>query len=202
MSHTLLLQIAAALLLVVAYISLLRSIIVGQSKEVNGYSFLIWGSLSLCLNLLSNEPSVDVSIWRFTLIMTGFQYLVAVVSIWKRQYAKIKTWEGLSVAIAIIAMTLWYVFRERLGFYPMGFIILADICALVPTLIDLRNAEKINTDYIFSFLLFGVVATGVTFGLEQKNPQSLAYPLFEVCVNFGIMFIAIKKKISLKLVYV
>ncbi len=126
--------------------------------------------------------------------MSLFQYLIGIVSLWKRQYKKINTYEILAVVIAAGTMTLWYILREQVSFISMGCIIVADICAIIPSIIEVKKSEKIGNDFIKSFALFGIVATLVVLGLETKNLQSLAYPVFEVVVNFGIMLFALYRR--------
>lgn len=193
--------ILAAILLIGAYVKLIWGIVQGKEDGINGYSFLIWGGLSYCTNVLAKDPtaSIDVAIQQFTWIMCVFQFIIALVSIMKRQCKKITWYEWLALVVTSISMGLWYFYHDKAKLFPLFLVIVADICALIPSIIELRKAEKVGFDLIVPFLIFGVVAALVAVGLEKKNLQSLAYPLFEVCVSFGLAIYGYRRMKSLSL---
>lgn len=184
--------------MLLGYLSLLNALRKGEEESINAYSFVIWGSLSLCTTLLTTQKDVDPSIKWFTLTMSFFQYLIAWTSFRRRQYKKITKPELASIAIATLAMLLWY-FTQHMGAVALSMVILADFCALIPTIIEIRKAKSIKVAFIAGFVLFGIVASLVLAGLRERNFKSLVYPIFEAFVNYGIAIFALGRKLRFRL---
>ena len=92
-------------------------------------------------------------------------------------------------------MVVWMKTREKDGFLPLFMTILADGFASIPQAVQLysRDASQIGVEFMIGFGLFGLVATLIVISIKKKNIPSLAYPVFEVAINFGMMLFALCK---------
>ncbi|MDF1875546.1 hypothetical protein JHD48_07350 [Sulfurimonas sp. SAG-AH-194-I05] len=192
------LGLVAQFIFAIAILPYIISIFRGTVKP-NQISWFIWSIIGFAFWLIT-PPTADEVTKMMTVIFMVNPSIVFVLTLFKGKSTKPDYLEKFSLSVGILAIFIWYYFKDDSGLLPISLAIFADFCALLPTLrfVFKTPAEEKPLAWIFFFLgsLLAVLA------IEEQSFENVILPLYIAIGSFfaayPLVLYRIKMKIPLK----
>lgn len=170
------LGLIAQLIIVSAIIPYIISIFRGTVKP-NRISWFIWSVVGFAFWLVMPSTADEIT-KMLTVIFMVNPTIVFMLTLFKGESKKPDRLEWFSLFIGIMAIFIWYLYKDNAGLTPLIIAIIADLCALLPTLRFVYKAPKEETP--LAWILFSVGFLISLFAIETYNLENLALPVYMV----------------------
>ncbi len=167
----------------------------------NRVTWAIWTAvgISLWVTTKANPLSDEISI-MFATILAINPTVIFILTLWKGSTEPVKKMEKLAAVVAIIALGLWWQTQDAPGLLPTLLAILADICALVPTIRFVMQSP--DQDRPAAWACFTVGSVLAIAGIQQWNLESLVLPVYmavgSLFVVVPLVFYRVKNRIPVR----
>lgn len=169
-----LLGLLAQLIIVSAIIPYIISIFRGTVKP-NRISWFIWSVVGFAFWLVMPATADEVT-KMLTIIFMVNPTTVFILTLFKGESKKPDTLEWFSLSIGLLAIFIWYLYKDSAGLTPLIIAIIADLCALLPTLRFVYKAPEEETP--LAWILFSMGFFISLFAIETYNLENLALPVY------------------------
>lgn len=189
-------QIVTATSVVPYVLGIIRGVIVP-----NRITWGIWMAVGIALwkTTTANPLSDEISI-MFATILAINPTLIFILTIWKGCSESVKKMEMLAALIAIIALASWWYTKDTPGLFPTFLAILADVCALVPTIRFVLHSP--DQDRPAAWACFTAGSFIALAGIQQWNIESVVLPCYmaigSLFVLIPLVTYRIKKQVPLR----
>ena len=161
-------------------------------------SWIIWSVIGTAL-YFTTQASLEASesTKRFALVLAIIPSTIALVSLWFGRFQKITIYDLVALILATLALIWWWKTKNEPTVLPIALAILADISALIPTVMGVRRYPE--SDKPFPWLCFSFGSILALFGADNLNfatlalpiymaiaPLFVAYPLVQSCLKRGV----------------
>ncbi|NVP17863.1 hypothetical protein HUU51_04055 [Candidatus Gracilibacteria bacterium] len=169
-----------------------------QPKRI---SWFIWSFIGIMFSIVAyNDPKTTLQVFLFSLVLAVFPTLIAIVSIWRGINEKITKYEAIAGLLAFSAILFWNIIPSNSGVLPTLILILADACALIPTLVFVYSFPK--EDKPIAWICFSIGSILTIISLSEFDMENLSLPLYmaigSFLVSFPLLRYRLKQKIPLR----
>lgn len=184
------LVIFGALVSLVGIFSYIKDTLSGKTKP-NRISWLMWSIAPLIATAAALSDGVHWAV--LPVFMSGFgPFLVFIVSFVNKQaYWKLELFDYLCGAFSAVALVLWWVTKDPV--IAIGFAIVSDFSALIPTLLKAWKHPETETVDAFTTGLFSALTSFPA--IIVWTLSSYAFPLYLVFANSLLIFAITRKKL-------
>lgn len=152
----------------------------------NRVTWAIWTVIGITLWFTTwANPNSDHITVMFAFILAFNPTVVFILTFWKGSTKPISNAEKFAILISAIAIMLWLFTMDSPGFFPTFLAILADICALVPTLRFVNQYP--DQDRPTAWMLFMIGSIFAISGIQNWNIESLILPVYMTIGAFLIV---------------
>lgn len=164
-------------------------------------SWFIWAIIGCMFAIVAyNDPKTSIEVFAFSIVLAVFPTLIAILSIWKGITKSITKYELIALVFAIFAITLWWMNSDNSGIISTLILIVADACALIPTLIFVYSTPK--EDKPIAWICFASGSIITLMSLSEYNIENIALPTYmaigSLMVAFPLIKYRVKNKINFK----
>ena len=154
-------------------------------NKPNLVSWAIWALIGWALFLVTQDnPRADTMTKIFAFILALSPTLVAVVALEKGAIERVGVMEVISAIIALVALGTWWQMKDNQGVLPVMIAIIADACALIPTLrFVFRTPQE---DRPMPWLAFSTGSLLTLVSIEQWNAESWLLPTYMMFGSFAV----------------
>ena len=131
--------------------------------------------VGISLWITTKENSDPVTI-MFARVLAINPTLIFIVSVWKGVSKPVDRWEVGAFLFSLVAILFWFLTKDNPGLTPTLLAIFADICALVPTLVFLKEFPA--EDRPFAWACFTIGSILAIAGVEHFNIENLILPVY------------------------
>ncbi|MCK9272208.1 hypothetical protein M0P65_01545 [Candidatus Gracilibacteria bacterium] len=152
----------------------------------NRVTWAIWSVVGITLWFTTwANPNSDSITVMFAFILAFNPTVVFILTFWKGSTEPISKMEKAAILIATSAIATWLFTKNNPGILPTLFAILADICALVPTIRFVNNNP--DQDRPTAWILFMIGSILAISGVKLWNMDSLILPIYMTIGSFFIV---------------
>lgn len=152
----------------------------------NRITWAIWSVIGISLYVTAKaNPNSDEIAVMFAAVLAINPSVIFFLAVWKGSTEPIGRMEMLAVLVAAIALALWWHTREAPGLSPTLLAILADVCALVPTIRFVMQSP--DQDRPAAWACFTVGSIFAILGTQQWNLESLVLPVYMALASLFIV---------------
>lgn len=168
------LGLLAQFILAISILPYTISIFRGTVKP-NRISWFIWSVIGFAFWLITPESADEVT-KMLTVIFWVNPTLIFILTLFKGEYFRPDRLEKFSLFIGLFAIGIWLIFRDSSGVLPTVIAIIADFCALLPTLrFVITSPEEEAPMAWICFFLGSFIAV---LGIEHYTLESLLLPVY------------------------
>ncbi len=174
----------SAILSVVAVMPYLKDMLRGETRP-NVISFTLWTILGTITLLAQIKAGWSLSIVVVTMTTLN-ALMITLLALFGYGYRKFGNVERYSLIFAVAAIIGWQLTSNPL--VAIAFSILADVCALIPTLVKTYHAPESE-----STASWAIITTAYILGVLSTNRidfANLAMPLYLTCMGTAIWAMA------------
>jgi len=195
MIETYLLGALAQFILAISILPYIISIF-RETVKPNRISWFIWSIIGFAFWLIT-PPTADTVTKMLTVIFMVNPTIVFILTLFKGENLKPDNLEKFSLVVGLSAILVWYVFRDSSGILPISIAILADFCALIPTLRFVFIAPDEETPLAWIFFFMGSLIA--VFAIEDHTLESLLLPVYMTMGSFFVVFPLVRYRIKMKI---
>ena len=168
-------------------------------NKLNLISWTIWSFIGWAFFLVTvNNPEADKITKIFSVILAVSPTSIAFVALKKGTIESVSREDIFAVCIALVAMVVWFYKKDEPGIIPVLLAILADICALIPTLRFVYGNPADDRPGAWFAFSFGSLLTLLS--LQKWNPESYLLPMYmgfaSLLVVYPLFVYRIRNKIT------
>lgn len=168
-------------------------------NKPNLISWMIWAFIGWAFLLVTvNNPEADKITKFFSIVLAVPPTFIAILALKKGVIESVSREDVFAVCIAFIAMLVWFYKKDEPGILPVLLAILADICALIPTLKFVYR--KPADDRPGAWFTFSLGSLLTLLSLQKWNPESYLLPIYmgvaSLLVVYPLFVYRIRNKIS------
>lgn len=182
-------------ILAISILPYIISIFRGTVKP-NRISWFIWSVIGFAFWLIT-PPTADEVTKMLTLIFMINPTVVFILTLFKGENTKPDNLEKFSLTIGLSAILIWYVFKESSGAFPIIVAILADFCALIPTLRFVFSSP--SEEKPLAWILFSLGFLIALFAIENHSIESTLLPAYMAIGSFFVVFPLVRYRIKMKI---
>jgi len=198
MTETYILGFIAQSVLAVSIFPYVISIFRGTVKP-NPISWFIWSVIGFAFWIIT-PASADEVTKMLTVIFMINPTIIFVLTLFKGENTKPDNLEKLSLIIGLSAIAIWYFFKDNSGVFPISIAILADFCALIPTLRFVLKSPQEEKPLAWIFFFLGSFIAVIA--IEDHSLESMLLPIYMTIgaslVVFPLVKYRVKRKIPIK----
>ncbi len=194
MIETYFLGLLAQFILAISILPYIISIFRGTVKP-NRISWFIWSIIGFAFWLIT-PPTADEVTKMLTVIFMINPTIVFILTLFKGENIKPDRLEKFSLIIGLSAISVWYVFKDSSGILPISIAILADFCALIPTLRFVFSAPDEETPLAWIFFFLGSLIAVIA--IESHSLESLLLPVYMTIGSSFVVFPLVHYRIKMK----
>jgi len=195
MTEAYLLGTIAQFILAISILPYIISIFRGTVKP-NRISWFIWSIIGFAFWLITPSTADEVT-KMLTIIFMVNPTIIFILTLFKGENIKPDNLEKFSLIIGLSSMIVWYFFKDSSGVLPITIAIIADFCALIPTLrFVLRSPEE---ETPLAWILFFLGSFIAVVAIEDHSLQSLLLPGYMTIGAFLVMFPLVQYRIKMKI---
>lgn len=195
MIETYFLGALAQFILAISILPYIISIFRGTVKP-NRTSWFIWSIIGFAFWLIT-PPTADEVTKMLTVIFMINPTIIFILTLFKGENTKPDNLEKFSLIIGLSAILVWYVFKDDSGIVPISIAILADFCALIPTLRFVFSAPDEETPLAWIFFFLGSLIA--VFAIENHSLESILLPVYMTIGSFFVVFPLVRYRIKMKI---
>ena len=195
MTEAHLLGVIAQFTLAISILPYIISIFRGTVKP-NRVSWFIWSIIGFAFWLIT-PPTADEVTRMLTVIFMVNPTIVFILTLFKGENLKPDNLERFSLIIGLSSIMAWYLLKENSGILPISIAILADFCALIPTLRFVLKSPEEETP--LAWILFFLGSLIAVIAIEDINMESLLLPVYFTIASFLVMFPLLQYRIKMKI---
>lgn len=184
----------AQFILVISILPYIISIFRGTVKP-NRISWFIWSIIGFAFWLITPETADEVT-KMLTIIFMVNPTVVFILTLFKGESTRPDNMEKLSLLIGLSAILVWYVFKDETGTLPIIIAIIADFCALIPTLRFVFKSP--DEEQPLAWILFFLGFLIAIFAIENHNLESMLLPVYMTIGSFFVVFPLVRYRIQMK----
>lgn len=162
----------------------------------NRISWFIWSIIGFAFWLITPQTADEVT-KMLTLIFWINPTLIFLLTLIKGESVKPDFLEKLSLAVGLSAIIIWLIFQNSSGILPTVIAILADFCALLPTLRFVITAPQDETPLAWIFFFTGSLIA--VFGIQTYTVESLLLPVYMTIGAFFVVFPLLRYRIKMRI---
>lgn len=186
MDTSIIMSIVAQLFASIAGVLYLVRTFQGINKP-NIVSWSIWALIGWTLLLVTvTNPRAEVVAKFFSAILAISPTLIAIVALKKGTIQSVGWEDRIAASVAIIAIVIWFIMKDNPGLTPIIIAIVADVCALIPTLQFVHRAPAEDRPVAWLAFSFGSMLTFLS--LENWNPESYLLPCYMMIGSFAVAY--------------
>lgn len=187
--------LAAQSILAASILPYAISIFRGTVKP-NRISWFIWSVIGFAFWLITPE-SADQVTKMLTVIFWINPTLIFLFTLLKGENVKPDPLEKFSLLVGLSAIAIWLILRENSGVLPTIIAIIADFCALLPTLRFVMSAPDEERPLAWIFFFLGSFIA--LFGIEHYTLESMLLPVYMSIGAFSVVFPLIRYRIRMRI---
>lgn len=195
MIQTYFLGLLAQFILAISILPYVISIFKGTVKP-NRISWFIWSVIGFAFWLIT-PVTADIVTKMLTVIFMINPTIIFILTLFKGESTKPDTLEKFSLVVGISAISVWYVFKDSSGIFPISLAIFADFCALIPTLRFVFMAPDEETPLAWIFFFLGSLIA--VFAIENYSLESILLPVYMTIGSFFVVFPLVRYRIIMKI---
>lgn len=195
MIETYFLGAIAQFILAISILPYIISIFRGTVKP-NRISWFIWSIIGFAFWLIT-PPTADEVTKMLTVIFMINPTIIFILTLFKGENIKPDNLEKFSLIIGLSAILVWYVLKDDSGIVPISIAILADFCALIPTLRFVFSAPDEETPLAWIFFFLGSLIA--VFAIENHSLESMLLPIYMTLGSFFVVFPLVQYRIKMKI---
>lgn len=184
----------AQFIIAIAIIPYIISIFRGTVKP-NRISWFIWSLVGFTFWLVT-PPTADEITKMLTLVFMASPTTVFVVTLFTGENKKPDSLEIFSLLTGATAILVWYLTKESAGITPTIIAIIADLCALLPTLRFVYSVPEEETP--FAWMAFFVGSTIALFAIDHYTLQNLLLPSYMALGSFSVVYPLVLYRIKMR----
>jgi len=122
--------------------------------------------------------------------------VIFILTLFKGESTRPDTMEKFSLFIGLSAILIWYFFKDETGILPIVIAIVADFCALIPTLRFVFKSPEQETPlaWILFFLGFSIAL----FAIEDYSLESVLLPAYMAIGSFMVVYPLARYRLKMK----
>ena len=167
-----------------------------ETVKPNRISWFIWSVIGFAFWLIT-PPTADEVTKMMTVIFMVNPTIIFILTIFKGESLKPDSLEKFSLIIGLSAIVIWYIFKDNSGILPISIAILADFCALIPTLRFVFRTPDEETPLAWIFFFLGSLIA--VFAIENYSLESILLPIYMTLGSFFVVFPLIHYRIKMKI---
>ena len=189
------LGLLAQFILAISILPYIISIFRGTVKP-NKISWFIWSIIGFAFWIITPSTADEVT-KMLTIIFMVNPTIIFILTLFKGENIKPDNLEKFSLVIGLSAIIIWYIFKDDSGILPISIAILADFCALIPTLRFVFKSPNEETPLAWIFFFLGSLIA--VLAIEDHSPESLLLPAYMVIGSFLVVFPLVRYRIKMKI---
>ena len=167
-----------------------------ETVKPNRTSWFIWSIIGFAFWLIT-PPTADEVTRMLTIIFMVNPAIIFLLTLFKGENAKPDNLEKFSLTIGLFSIIIWYIFKNDSGIFPITIAILADFCALVPTLRFVYNSPDEETP--LAWILFFLGSLIAVIAIEDHSLESMLLPVYMTIGSFLVVFPLVLYRIKMKI---
>ncbi|MDF1878277.1 hypothetical protein JHD46_01340 [Sulfurimonas sp. SAG-AH-194-C20] len=164
----------------------------------NRISWFIWSIIGFAFWLITPETADEVT-KMLTLIFMINPSIIFILTLFKGESQKVDTLEIFSLVGGLSAIVIWYFFKDDSGIVPISIAILADFCALFPTLRFVFASPEEEKPLAWIFFFTGSFIA--IFAITDHSLESMLLPVYMTFGSFLIVFPLVKHRLKMKIAF-
>lgn len=182
----------AELIIAIAIVPYIISIFRGTVKP-NRISWLIWSIVGFTFWLVTPQTADEIT-KMLTFIFMASPTTVFVITLFTGENKKPDTLEIFSLFVGLFAIAVWYFARESAGIMPTFIAILADLCALLPTLRFVYVSP--HEERPFTWIAFFVGSSLGVLAIDGNALEDILLPTYMAFGSFLVVYPLVKYRIK------
>lgn len=195
MTQAYLLGVIAQFILAISILPYIISIFRGTVKP-NRISWFIWSIIGFAFWLITPSTADEVT-KMLTIIFMVNPTIIFILTLFKGENIKPDNLEQFSLIIGLSSMIIWYLFKDSSGIFPITIAIIADFCALIPTLRFVLRTPQEETP--LAWILFFLGSLIAVVAIEDHSLESLLLPAYMTVGSFLVMLPLVRYRIKMKI---
>ena len=184
----------AQFIIAIAIIPYIVSIFRGTVKP-NRISWFIWSLVGFTFWLVTPQTADDIT-KMLTVVFMASPTTVFVVTLFTGENKKPDSLEIFSLLTGISAISIWYVTKDSVGITPTVIAIMADLCALLPTLRFVYASPQEETP--FAWIAFFIGSSIALAAIENYTLQNILLPAYMAFGSFSVVYPLVRYRIKMK----
>ena len=185
----------AQFILAISVLPYIISIFRGSVKP-NRISWFIWSIIGFAFWLITPSTADEVT-KMLTVIFMVNPTIVFILTLFKGENVKPDNLEKFSLIIGLSSIAVWYLFKDSTGIFPITIAIIADFCALIPTLRFVLKAPEEETPLAWIFFFLGSLIAVIA--IQDHSLESMLLPVYMTIGSFLIVFPLVLYRIKMKI---
>jgi hypothetical protein len=173
-------QVIVAASIVPYVISIFR-----ETVKPNRVSWFIWSVVGFAFWLVMPATADEIT-KTLTVVFMVNPTIVFILTLFKGENVRPDLLEMFSLTIGVLAIMTWYMARESAGLTPLVIAIIADLCALMPTLRFVYASPQEETPLAWIFFMVGFLLA--IFAIENYRLENLLLPAYMLVGSFLVVF--------------
>jgi len=170
-----------------------------QTVKPNRVSWFIWSVVGFAFWLVTPDDADEIT-KTLTFFFMFNPTVIFVLTLFKGENSSVDALEKFSLAIGVLAIVVWYFTKESAGVLPISIAILADLCALLPTIRFVYSAPQ--DERPFAWILYFVGFSVALFGIENYTLVNLILPVYMIGGSFSVVYplvaYRLRKRVALR----
>lgn len=185
----------AQFILAISILPYIISIFRGTVKP-NRISWFIWSVIGFAFWLIT-PPTADEVTKMLTVIFMVNPTIIFILTLFKGKNTRPDNLEKFSLIVGLSAILIWYMFKDNSGIFPIVVAILADFCALVPTLRFVFSTPDEETPLAWIFFFLGSLIAVIA--IENHSLESMLLPVYMTIGSFFVVFPLVRYRIQMRI---
>lgn len=162
----------------------------------NRISWFIWSIIGFAFWLITPDTADEVT-KMLTLIFMVNPSIIFILTLFKGESKKVDSLEKFSLVIGLFSIVIWYFFKDNTGILPISIAILADFCALFPTLRFVFASPEEEKPLAWIFFFIGSFIA--VFAITDHSLESMLLPVYMTFGSFLIVFPLVRYRLKMKI---
>ena len=167
-----------------------------ETVKPNRISWFIWSIIGFAFWLIT-PPTADEVTKMLTVIFMVNPTIIFILTLFKGENIKPDNLEKFSLIIGLSSIIVWYVFKDNSGIFPITIAIIADFCALIPTLRFVFSSPDEETPLAWIFFFLGSLISVIA--IQDHSLQSMLLPVYMTIGSFLVVFPLVTYRIKMKI---
>ena len=167
-----------------------------ETVKPNRISWFIWSIIGFAFWLITPSTADEVT-KMLTVIFMVNPTIIFILTLFKGENIKPDNLEKFSLIIGLSSIIVWYVFKDNSGIFPITIAIIADFCALIPTLRFVFSSPDEETPLAWIFFFLGSLISVIA--IQDHSLQSMLLPVYMTIGSFLVVFPLVTYRIKMKI---